>query len=131
MNMRLIGFVLLLLPGPAAAEVSDKAASIGILVGQGIIFAVMVFFAARYRWWLGFAGLIFGLFLLAGTVALVFDQFVGQALLHEQGIPYFVAAFASDVAVLLSAIAGGIIGWRRRHAAQKSLGTDAPKEARR
>lgn len=117
MNMRLLLFTLLVFPGLAAAEVSDKAASSGALIGQGVVFAIVVFFAARFRWWLGFAGLAFGLFLLAGTVDLVSDRFVGQALLREQGSQYFVLAFGSDVAVVFSAIVGGITGWRRRRPA--------------
>jgi hypothetical protein len=127
MRMRLTLFILLLFPAVVAAEVSDKAASITLLAGQGVFIATAAFFAARYRWWFSFAGLAIGLILLANTLDLVSDRFVGQALLHEQGSKYIVAAFVSGAAVLVAAITGGIVGWRRRRVAQQDLATDAPQ----
>lgn len=121
MNTRATLLLVFVLPIAAWAEVSDKVPSIGFLLGQAAIFTVIAFVAARYRWWLALVGLAWGLMMLWGSFDLLSDPFLGPALRQEQGDRYFMFAFAGDIAVVLGALAGGVLGWRRQQAALQRL----------
>lgn len=121
MNTHATLLLVLVLPISAWAEVSDKVPSIGFLLGQAAVFAAIAFVSARYRWWLALVGLAWGLMMLWGSVDLLSDPFLGQALRQEQGDKYFIFAFAGDIAVVLGALAGGVLGWRRQQAALQRL----------
>ena len=104
---------LLAAPSVALAEVSDKAATIPQHWALAVPVAVVLFLAPRFRWWLGVVLAIVPAFLLLGSIDLTFDPHLGPALWREQGWPYFVSLWGSDLLVTLALFLGLRSGWAR------------------
>jgi hypothetical protein len=131
-GMRTIVLALLLvMPGLAAAEVSDKMPTIPAILIQGAVVGTVLFALCRFRWWFVALGIPIAVWFVAGTVALWLEAPMRQALLQEQGGIYFISAAIADVLVVAGTVGGALLGWRRRHAAQQRLAADAPQAARR
>jgi hypothetical protein len=100
-------------PGAALAEVSDKAASIPEHWLVATPAAALLFFAASFRWWLALPLGIVPTVLVSGSLDMTLDHQFGGALWHEQGFPYFLSLWSSDVFVVAALVLGGYRGWRR------------------
>jgi hypothetical protein len=109
--------VLLTSPSVVLAEVSDKMLPIPLVVTQGVAFATVALALAWYRWWLAVLGIGFGLLMVIGTVELWREVHMREALIHEQGVRYFVALAAGDLLVVIASVVGAVVGRRRQHAA--------------
>ena len=112
---RSIYLLLVLLPLPALAEVSDKVASIPQLWLTGVLGGVVAFLASRYRVALGVILLPVSLFLIFVGLEPVRDPYVGPAVVSEQGQIYVVAVYVSAILLLALHLAGLWLGWRRWH----------------
>lgn len=62
--------------------------------------AAVLFFAARFRWWLSIPLALIPFGLLVSTWQLMRDDFVGRGLWQEQGWPYFASLWASSLFAL-------------------------------
>jgi len=107
----------------AFAEVSDKMHTIPELLGQGALVALVVFLLSLWRWWLALIALPAPILFFVGTYSLWLEVPMRQALIHEQGMVYFVAMLVADTLVLLGVVVGGALAWRRR-AAQQGIQAD-------
>ena len=107
-----------LLPSLALAEVSDKMPSLLAVLAQGLLVAVFVFALSWFRWWLVIVGLSITTFLVTGTISLWRETPMREALLHEQGLSYFVALAATDLLTLIAAALGAVAGWRKNRSAE-------------
>jgi hypothetical protein len=114
---RSISLILVLLPLPALAEVSDKVASVPQLWLTGVIAGVVALLAGRYRFTLGVILLPISIFLVFAGLEPVRDPFVGPAIISEQGQAYAVAAYGSAFVLLALHLAGLWLSWRRRQRA--------------
>jgi hypothetical protein len=123
--------LLLVMPGLAAAEVSDKMPTISAILIQGSVVGAVLFALCRFRWWFVALGVPIALWFAAGTVALWLEAPMREALLHEQGAVYFFSAAMADVLIVVGTVAGALLGRRRHHAVQQRLAADAPQAARR
>lgn len=104
--------LLLLLPFPVFAEVSDKMPSQQNLWVTGLVLAVCLGLAVRWSTWANlFAWPLAGLFFY-GAYDLLTQADVGPAIMREQGSAYMIAAYGSAVLVLVGVIAGNLL--RRR-----------------
>jgi len=110
-------YLLLLLPLPAFAEVSDKVASIPQLWIIASAVGVVTFLASRYRFALGLVLLPVSVLLILAGLEPVRDSFVGPAVISEQGQAYVVAVYGSATILLALHLAGLWLGWRRRYRA--------------
>lgn len=123
--MKWIALILLLIPSVAIAEVSDKMPSISNIVLQGSIIAVFIFFAGRFRWWLGILlSPVFILFVV-GTISLWNEEGMREALLKEQGWVYFGALTFQSLIIGVATLFGAILGYKRR-AHNKALNSQPP-----
>ena len=107
----------------AFAEVSDKMHTIPELLGQGAAVAAVVFHFGLWRWWLALVASPVAILFFVGTYSLWQEVPMRQALIHEQGMVYFVAMLIADTLVLLGVLAGGALAWRRS-AAQQGIQAD-------
>ena len=112
---RSISLLLVLLPLPALAEVSDKVASVPQLWLTGVLAGVVAFLAGRYRVALGAILLPVSMFLIFAGLEPIRDPFVGPAIISEQGQTYVVAVYGSAIILLALHLAGLWLGWRRRY----------------
>ncbi len=106
----------LLLPSIAIAEVSDKMPSLFLVLGQGLLVAIVLFALSWFRWWLVFVGVLVAAFLFTGTIELWRDTPMREALLREQGLRYFFALAATDLFALLAAA----LAWHKNHSNRPS-----------
>ena len=116
-HQRLIFLLLILLPLPALAEVSDKVASIPQLWISGTLAGIVVFLASRYRFALGAILLPVSAFLVFAGLEPIRDPYVGPAIAAEQGQIYVVSVYGSAIILLGLHLVGLCLGWRRRHMA--------------
>jgi type VI protein secretion system component VasK len=112
--------VILLLPNLAIAEVSDKMPSLFAVLGQGLLVAALLFSLSWFRWWFVVVGALVTVFLITGTIELWREAAMRDALLHEQGLRYFVALAATDLLALLATAAGAVLAWRKSRSTQSS-----------
>ena len=115
-SSRLI-YLLLLLPLPAFAEVSDKIASIPQLWITAAVVGLVAFLASRYRLALGLVLLPVSVLLILVGLEPVRDPFVGPAVIVEQGQTYVLAVYGSVTILLALHLCGLWLGWRRRYRA--------------
>ena len=114
-DFSLFCFLLLLLPLPAFAEVSDKVASIPQLWITAAVAGSVAFLAGRYRFVLGVVLFPISLLLILSVLEPVLDPFVGPAIVLEQGRSYLVAAYGSIALLLALHVAGLWLSWRHKH----------------
>lgn len=99
---------------PALAEVSDKAATMSQHWYVAVPLTIALYFAGRFRWWLGaFLGIL-PTFLLIGAIEMALDPHVGRGLWREQGWLYFMSLWSSDMLMLAAMTLGIYQGWRRQ-----------------
>ncbi|RAP57078.1 hypothetical protein [Oleiagrimonas sp. MCCC 1A03011] len=115
---RKASLLLLLLPSVAVAEVSDKMATIPEVLVQGAVAAAIAFAVSRFRWWLVFIAASWALLLAVGAYGLWEEKHMREAVLHEQGIKYFVALSAEFGCVVASGVLGAFLNRRARRAQQ-------------
>jgi hypothetical protein len=101
-------------PATAIAEVSDKAASIPDHWIVAVPVAILVFLIARFRWWLAIPIAVVPAIFLSGSFDMTADPHIGGGLWQEQGLPYFLSLWSSDLFVVVALGAGAFRGWRRR-----------------
>jgi hypothetical protein len=119
--LRCVAAFLIVIAGAsvASAEVSDKAASIPQHWLLALPLAAILFLAASFRWWLGAVLAVVPVFILLGSIDMTFDKYIGPALWHEQGWPYFASLWGSDL-LILGALASGVRrGWARRQVSRE------------
>jgi hypothetical protein len=104
-------------PFPALAEVSDKMATIPQLWVQGLLSALILLVLVRASAWWIIPGVLAVAFFVYGAYSTFADPFMGQAVFHEQGIPYIVSAYGSAAVMGAGALVGLILNrkrWRRQ-----------------
>jgi len=105
---------LLILPSVAFAEVSDKMPSIPEIMIKGIVIAVVVFVAGRFKWWLGLVLLPIAVLFVVGAISLWNEAGMREALLKEQGWVYFGALGFQSFIISLATVVGAIIGFKKQ-----------------
>jgi len=115
-------FVVALTPRTAFAEVSDKFPTTSEHWIVALPVAACVLLATRWRWWLALP-LALPLAAIVSTHAALSttDRDLGDALLREQGWPYFLSLWGSDLHMVAALVCGGVLGWRRRSRAVPSV----------
>ena len=108
-------YLLLLLPLPAFAEVSDKVASIQQLWIAAAVAGFVAFLVARYQFALGLILLPVSVVLIISGLEPVRDPFIGPAVISEQGQAYVWAVYGSATILLALHLVGLWLGWRRRY----------------
>ena len=117
--------VSLAIPSVVIAEVSDKVISPGGMWGMGVIGAIVGFASGWLRPAALWVGLPVGVLIAAQGLATVLDEFVGPAVIKEQGLSYVAHATGSVVMV----IAGGILGALLHHLHRRRIaGVAAERE---
>ena len=116
---------LLFVPSVAFAEVSDKMPSITEIIIKGIVIAVVVFFAGRFKWWLGVLLLPITVLFVVGAISLWNEVGMREALLKEQGWVYFGALGLESFLIGLATVVGAIIGFKKQ-APNKALNSQPP-----
>jgi hypothetical protein len=106
--------VLAAVPRPAFAEVSDKVSSIPEHWIRAIPVAAVLLVLARWRWWLALPLAPPLVMLIWAGLALPSEPYIGPALLQEQGWPYFLSLWGSDLVMAAGLILGAWLGWQRR-----------------
>ncbi len=114
----LIATLLLALPRAAAAEVSDKVASIPSIWLWALLGALAGFAAWRWRLWLGAVLSPVLFFPTLGAVLTVTDPYVGPAIRNEQGFSYVGSAFGSAALVLIAFATGAVLRVRSRRSSR-------------
>jgi hypothetical protein len=105
--LRLVAALALFLPALAFAEVSDKEYGIGTIWLVGFAAAAVCFVGGYFRRWLLIPLAVVPLVWFVGLFLELHSSDVGPALLHEQGIGYYVQAYLAGVVFLL----GCALGW--------------------
>lgn len=100
--------VLLLLPLPALAEVSDKMPSQQNLWLSGLVLAVAMGFAVRRSRWFNLLAWPLVMMFFYGAYDLLNQADVGLAIVHEQGGAYVFASYGSAVLVLVGVVVGNV-----------------------
>lgn len=106
--------LLLLLPLPAFAEVSDKMPTQQNLWTTGLLLALCLGFAVRWSTWFNLLAWPLIALCFYGAYDLLTQADVGPAIIREQGNAYIVASYGSAALVLLGVAAGNLL--RRRQA---------------
>lgn len=107
-----LALAMLLHPGIALAEVSDKEPAAGLFWTVGIGAAILCLLGTRIRPWLGTTFFILAVLWFVSVFLEIHSSDVGPHLLKEQGAAYYWQAYAAFGAVL----GGFAIGylWHRR-----------------
>lgn len=124
MKIRLTSLlVLATAPLIAHAEVADKMPSVPSIYAWSALLALVVFGAARLKWWLVFPASLVPAQALLGIYAIWEDPFMHEAVVAEFGFTYYGALLVQG---LVTAIALAIGTWqgRKRHAAQQRVPAD-------
>lgn len=121
------GFALVSAPGPAFAEVSDKATSIEEHWILALPMAAALLLMPRWRWWTALPLAFLLAALIHATMELPNEPNFGAGLLEEQGWPYFASLWSSDSMMVVALAIGGFLGWRRR----PRTGVPSPCDERR
>jgi len=98
-------FLLLVLTGPAWAEVMDKEPTLSEIWWSGAMSAAFAWLLGRRSPWLGWLALI-PLGPALGALLECYDRFVGPAILHEAGSGYVVQAHLAVTFPLLAFLVG-------------------------
>lgn len=109
---------LLLFSGPSAAEVSDKIPSISEMIWWGLALGLATLVLCCFRWWFSCLAVLLAIFLALGVFGLWEEPYMREAVLHEQGIEYFVVMGAQSALVLLGAGVGSWLSPSRRKGAR-------------
>jgi hypothetical protein len=107
----IIAILLLTLPGLALAEVSDKVPHEMDIVAFAAVSAIISFFVASRRWWLGAVGVSLTVLAIVGAVDLLELR---EALWAERGLAYFLCIGVALIAIPIATSAGIVRGWRQR-----------------
>ena len=115
--LAIAAMLLLIAPGLAKAEVSDKIATIPELWVTAALAGSLLLLVSRA--WVRAGVLLLPVTALLAYAALepVLDPYVGPAILAEQGRTYFAVAYAAAALVVALHILGLWLGRRRHHAA--------------
>ena len=97
---------MLLVPGMALAEVSDKIPSMVNLVVSGLVVSVLAFILAIRNLKLALINVLILAWFLEGFWWLWSDAALREAVLHEQGGIYFVLLIGRILLLLLASILG-------------------------
>ncbi|MCP3848822.1 MAG: hypothetical protein GY694_01100, partial [Gammaproteobacteria bacterium] len=84
-----LAVVILLIPGIAVAEVSDKMATQQSILMTGVIVGIVAMLSGYFKWWISLIFLLFVILTVIGTISLWNEYHMREALLHEQGWQYF------------------------------------------
>lgn len=98
-------------PSVSLAEVSDKIPSILSVLITGLLVGVVLFFIARFRWWLGVLLSPIPMVLVAESFSLWNEKAMQEAILIEQGWVYFGVLGMQGIFVLTGAVTGIIFGY--------------------
>lgn len=101
-----VASILFLFPVTAYAEVSDKVPSILRLWGTGILLGVIGFLAIQYRKWAGAIVAVVAIFFCYIHHGIIVDEFVGPAVIKEQGSKYIISVYGSIGVMILPLIIG-------------------------
>lgn len=105
-----LGWLMALYPASAFAEVSDKEPTATLFWAVGLTAALLCFLLTRLRPWLGKAVFLFALLWFAVLFWEIHSPDISRHLQREQGLIYYLQAYAAFVAV----ICGFALGYRRR-----------------
>src|SRR5690242_13670916 len=105
----LVGAVLLGVPLPALAEVSDKVLTIPQIWWWSVPAGIAAFFAWRYSYRCGLVISLLAFLRPVAAVVAVLDTHVGPAIRVEQGWPYIASAYGSFALVLAACIGGALL----------------------
>ena len=113
--LSLIGLVVLLIPGTAAAEVSDKEPVVSLFWTVGVIAALLCLALSRLKPWLGFLVFTPATVWFISLFMELHSADVGPYLWLEQGSTYYLQAYAAFGLVLIGLVFG-LLWYRRRRA---------------
>lgn len=105
-----VAWVTVLYPASAFAEVSDKEPTPTLFWTVGLTAALLCCLLTRLRPWLGKAVFLFALLWFAMLFWEIHSPDISRHLQREQGLIYYLQAYAAFVAV----ICGFALGYRRR-----------------
>jgi len=114
---KIISFVLffLIIATLAYAEVSDKVMPTTRMINHAIVLS-LVALIANYYYPKGLILILFVTLLFSSKgIFVVHDQYVGPAVILEQGVRYKVIAYAEIICILVANILGAFIGSKRKH----------------
>lgn len=111
--MKYLLFILFTVPSEALAEVSDKIPSILNIWIFGVVGTVVLFVLAYFSRWLFFLGLGFVGIMTYGSISMITEPHLGEAIIREQGLKYPVSLFATDLLMLCGAVGGYLMLCRK------------------
>jgi hypothetical protein len=117
------GWILILLPTTALAEVMDKEPSLREIWSRSALSIVVAALLGRWKWWLPILIWPLSTLYAVGLLLELHDPYVGPAILHEAGWSYIVqghvAAFAC-IAGPLATIAWSVLRYRNARPSSSS-----------
>lgn len=97
---------------PLFAGETDKLASVPQLWGQGLLFGVLLFLTARYRWWLAIPLMPLAVMYFTSAFDLWNDPIMRQAIKVELGYSYVLSLFIAESLLIVGLVVGVIFNWR-------------------
>jgi hypothetical protein len=110
--LNLACLVMLSYSGIALAEVSDKEPAVGLFWQVGILSALLCLVGTRIRPWLGMLCFVPAAIWFLDLFLEIHSPDVGAHLRLEQGIDYFIHAYAAFAIILCGLVVGYI--WHRK-----------------
>jgi len=107
--MNRIFLVLLALPAPALAEVSDKMATQPSLWFSGGLVGVLLVLGIRWSKWVNFIGVPLAVLFFYFAWNTLRQPYIGPAIIKEQGTPYILALYGSAALVALGVVLGNYL----------------------